>query len=207
MYHVVQRKALYALLAELFSYPHDTLMARLATPETHSLSAVVGRDLPAEILTASLSQLQTAYTGLFINRLGGVPAPPYGSVYLDSAGRIMGDSTARVASWYARFGLRQEEGGEPADHLATELEFLYYLVEREELALERRDSAAARAATLDQARFGAELFFPWCQQFCNRLLGATPLHPLYRYAGELFSCFAAAEERWLRQLHPAAFDQ
>lgn len=205
MFHVVQRKELYALLAALFSYPQPTLAATLAAPETRGLAALLGLELPPALAATSPSEWQNAYTGLFINRLGGVPAPPYGSVYLDQESRLVGASTGRVADWYAAQGLRAQAGGEPVDHLATELEFLYFLVEREERALERRDPAAARNATLDQARFCAELFFPWCGNFCARLRAAVPLHPLYAFAAELLAVFAASEERWLRQLHPTAF--
>lgn len=207
MFHVVQRKALYALLAELFSYPEAQHLVTLGAPETAALAALLDLKVPAAAIDAPLAELQTAYTSLFINRRGGVPAPPYGSVYLDHAGGLMGETTAKVAEWYAAMGLRQEAGGEPADHLATELEFLFYLVEREEVALERRDPAAARAATLDQARFFAGLFAPWVGQFCSRLCAAEPLHPCYRFAAELFRAFLAGEERWLKALHPLPFNE
>jgi len=60
-----------------------------------------------------------------------VPAPPYGSVYLDDGQRVMGDSTLAVLRAYRDAGLRLDpELKELPDHIAVELEFLYYLTSR-----------------------------------------------------------------------------
>lgn len=202
MLHVAERKALYALFAQLFSYPDRQLAETLAAEETRALTALLGGELPAPTPDTEVNELQTAYTDLFVNRLGGVPAPPYGSVYLEREGRLMGETTRQVAAWYAKLGLRQEESGEPADFLATELEFLYFLAEREEVALAQRDPAAARAATRDQALFSAELVFPWVAIFCRKVAGEERAHPLYRHAAELLARFCTAELEWLSRLHP-----
>lgn len=202
MLHVAERKALYALFAQLFSYPDRQLAETLAAEETRVLTALLDGDLTAPTPSTEVDELQTAYTDLFINRLGGVPAPPYGSVYLEKEGRLMGETTRRVAAWYAEQGLRQEESGEPADFLSTELEFLYYLVEREEAALALRDPDLARAATLAQAQFGAELLFPWLGIFCRKVAGEGRAHPFYRQAAELLARFCRGEQEWLNRLHP-----
>lgn len=202
MLHVAERKALYALFARLFSYPDQQLLETLASEETGAVLARLGGELPGTASAVTEAELQTAYTALFINRRGGIPAPPYGSVYLETENRLMGETTKRVARWYAQRGLRQEIAGEPADFLATELEFLYFLVECEESALMQRDPHAARAATLDQARFGAELFFPWAASFCARITNEASSHPFYRSAAELLAVFCSKEQQWLQRLHP-----
>jgi putative dimethyl sulfoxide reductase chaperone len=130
MLHVSERKRLYAFFARIFSYPDQELTAKLRQSE----AAEAGRLLPAApappALDASTVELETAYTDLFINRLGGAPAPPYGSVYLERDERLMGQTTLHVAEAYRSEGLSLEGSGEPPDFLPTELEFLYYLVEQ-----------------------------------------------------------------------------
>ncbi|OGR31056.1 MAG: hypothetical protein A2005_09755 [Desulfuromonadales bacterium GWC2_61_20] len=202
MLQVDQRKALYALLAQLFSYPDQQLAETLAAEKTRTLFALLGTAPPQLTAAAVAAELPAAYTALFINRLGGVAAPPYGSVYLESGGQLMGETTTRVAAWYARMGLRPENVGEPVDFLATELEFLYFLVVREETALQAGDAAAADNATRDQSRFANELLFPWIDTFCHRVSSDASAHPVYRQAAELLARFCAREQERLQRLPP-----
>jgi TorA maturation chaperone TorD len=197
MLHVSERKQLYAFLARLFSYPDRELTAKLRQNE----AAEIGRLLPAAsappAIDASTVELEVAYTDLFINRLGGAPAPPYGSVYLERDERLMGQTTLHVAAAYRAEGLSLEGSGEPPDFLPTELEFLYYLVEQEEQALSRRDLAAARTAVEHQASFCRTLLHPWMPAFCDRLEADGQTHPLYRWAAGLLREFCRQEQEWL----------
>ena len=69
-------------------------------------------------------------------------APPYGSMHLESEGRICGDSTMDVMARYREEGLRLTLR-EPADHVAAELEYMYVLAAREMEALGRGDEGEA----------------------------------------------------------------
>jgi TorA maturation chaperone TorD len=196
MLTLTERKDLCSLLVQLFSYPDAELSERLAEPATASLTARLA--IPAlagpEI---DWKTLEPAYTSLFINRLGGVPAPPYGSVYLDDDGQVMGASSLRVMQSYQQAGL-VVESPEPPDFLATELEFLYFLADREENG---EGTEAARARTV----FFNELFFPWITPFCQRPAAADP-HPFYAWAATLLLSFCQQEEERLRtqSFHPSA---
>ncbi len=147
-----------------------------------------------------LKELQIAYTGLFINRLGGAPALPYGSVYLEGEKRLVGESTRRVATAYDAEGLSVQEGDEPPDFLATELEFLYFLLEQEEKALKRQDVAAARATGAKQAGFVQAFLLPWVFTFSDRVQQTPDAHPLYRWGAALLARFFHHERQWLERL-------
>jgi TorA maturation chaperone TorD len=194
MLTLTERKDLCSLLVQLFSYPDAELTRRLAEPETASLAARLAVPPLTEAVT-DWTTLEPAYTSLFINRLGGVPAPPYGSIYLDADGQVMGPSSLRVMQSYQNAGLHVDSP-EPPDFLATELEFLYFLADREAAG---PDEEAARSRTV----FFNELLLPWITPFCQRLTAANP-HSFYDWAATLLLAFCRQEEENLRTppLHP-----
>jgi putative dimethyl sulfoxide reductase chaperone len=58
-------------------------------------------------------------------------APPYGSLYLETKGQIMGVTTMEAARYYQAAGVKKTAGlHEPEDHVRVELEFMYYLIAR-----------------------------------------------------------------------------
>ena len=88
---------------------------------------------------------------------GGVPAPPYGSWWME--GCLMGDTTAAAARWYQQEKLSVKSG--PADYLPTELEFLSYL-----LADQVADTSGTLVRVRQECRFMDELLLPWAPVFC-----------------------------------------
>jgi len=199
MLHVSERKRLYAFLARLFSYPDRDLATALQQGEAAEMVRLIPAAPASPAISTSTIELETAYTDLFINRLGGAPAPPYGSVYLERDERLMGQTTLHVAEAYRSEGLSLEGSGEPPDFLPTELEFLYYLVEQEEQALGRRDLAAARRAVEHQASFCRTLLHPWIPSFGDRLEADDQTHPLYRWGAGLLRTFCRQEQEWLEK--------
>lgn len=199
-----ERKSCYQILAALFSYPETELLEPLER-FLAELSTLLGLPLSAELKnTPALLDLEVAYTGLFINRLGGAPAPPYGSVYLDADGQLMGESCLRVADSYRREGLNLDGSDEPADFLATELEFIYYLITAEQSAVAVGDRAAAASWKQKQADFCRELLHPWLAIFCQRLKGSAGGHPLYQWLASALERFSELEQQqFSRQLEPA----
>jgi TorA maturation chaperone TorD len=202
MLSISDRKELYAFLARLFAYPDEELLIALHDPRTVELiKRLHGAPAqPPAVLDASLAELEVAYTSLFINRFGGVPAPPYGSVYLDGEGQLMGASTRKAAEWYVREGLALDGNGEPPDHLPTELEFLYYLIGQEGEALRRRDVTAAREWSDKAAAFGGEHLFVWAPQFATRLAKADGVAEAYLWGAHLLEHFCRHEYEWLGKL-------
>lgn len=202
MLHLSERKRCYRVLAALFAYPDHDLVKLLATGEAAALSDALSQlEAPPALASGNLlEELQIAFTSLFINRLGGAPAPPYGSVYLEEDGRLSGPSTRQVAEVYRQAGLVVEGSGEPPDYLATELEYLYFLVEQEERAFRDRDLEAARAATSKQWDFCEQFLHPWVGEFCRRVREDDQAHILYRWGVAVLEWFCADEASWLARV-------
>jgi TorA maturation chaperone TorD len=198
MLHISQRQRLYAFFSQLFTYPDAELLTVLQGESPAEVGVLLGVAPPASA-GLSLVALQEAYTGLFISRHGGVPAPPYGSVYLDD-GVLMGASTLKVTEAYHAAGLVIDGSSEPADFLATELEFLYFLVGREEEGFRGRDVAAARLATSRQHDFLVNSLLPWLEPFADRI-ASSDAPPIYRWAAAGLLAFCRDEQSWLARLN------
>jgi TorA maturation chaperone TorD len=90
----------------------------------------VNRDAGSDFIL----QLQKEYTRLFVTSRPNIPAPPYGSLYLDKEGMIWGKTTRELVKLYALAGLIiSEQFKDLPDHFAVELEFAFYLI-REKMA-------------------------------------------------------------------------
>jgi len=204
MLHISARKRLYAFFSSLFAYPDAELLAQLSPGNLEELNLLVPGSAPPPTLPANnlLEELQVGFTGLFINRLGGAPAPPYGSVYLEASGRLAGPTTMAVAAAYRAEGLAVEGSPEPPDYLATELEFLYFLIQQEEAALTARDIPAARIATGKQSNFFASYLHPWVGEFCRRVSADGQTPELYHWGASLLERFSELEQRWLEKHAP-----
>jgi len=202
MLNVSERKQLYSFFVTLFSYPDEDLPAALERGDGVRAAGLLSlTPAPPELAVgAQVEELQAAFTDLFINRLGGAPAPPYGSVYLESGERLMGTSTLCVAEAYRGEGLSVDGSAEPPDYLPTELEFLYFLVEGEEEALRLGDLDGARSFVGKQADFCRALLHPWLPEFCRRIREDRGAHPLYAWGAGLLERFRESESDWLERL-------
>ncbi|HEY5674169.1 MAG TPA: molecular chaperone TorD family protein [Malonomonas sp.] len=189
-----ERASCYQILATLFCYPDKGLLDSLHS-SLENLSLFLHLPIPVELKqTPELIDTEVAYTSLFINSLGGAAAPPYGSVYLESAAQLMGASCQQVSDSYRREGLNLDASEEPADFLATELEFLYFLVAEEAAA---EDAEAAAVWKRKQADFSRKLLHPWLSVFCQRVKRSDAGHPLYRWAAEALLLFSESEQNYL----------
>lgn len=157
------------------------LLARHA-PEAGSAAAEMAhalRDLAQE-------RLSIDHAALFIGPFELIAAP-YGSVYMDQGRRIMGDSTLGVQRFYQDAGLAVE-GGEPADHIVIELEFLYYLAQMEAAAMADGQEDAAAGYRQQQHRFFATWLQPWVTEFCRQVRTGTD-NPFYRSLADCLGRF------------------
>lgn len=200
MFSVSERKAAYALLSQLFVYPDQELLSVLRSGNHAGWLSRL--DVLAPPLD-ELSVLEENYTGLFINRLGGIAAPPYGSVYLEPEGTLMGETTLAVSECYREFGLALEGTVEPPDFLSTELEFLYFLVEMEEAALQAGAGEVAEQAFAQQAEFARSWVFPWIGVFCEKLTNDSQTHPFYLWCTEVLQRFCRQEQDSFNRVLPA----
>lgn len=115
-----------------------------------------------------VQELAVEYAKLFVGPYE-LLAPPYGSVYLDRQKRVMGDSTMAVKKMYREYGLQlADDFKEVPDHIAVELEFMYYLIYKEIEALQQTDNKNALAFLQAQKQFVhvflGKFVFPFCEK-------------------------------------------
>jgi TorA maturation chaperone TorD len=120
-------------------------------------------------------ELLVEYAHLFVGPHELV-APPYGSVYLDGQGEVMGPSTREVMRIYQEEGLALDEGfNDLPDHITAELEFLYYLIVCEIKALQSGDALEAVRLIEKQRDFLDKYVLKWVPEFCDRITVGTTL--------------------------------
>jgi TorA maturation chaperone TorD len=183
--NTILRSDCYKLLAACFYEPDKNLLVEERVCE--NLADLLAQQDPdagraaAEMVLAlqdlTREQLSIDHAALFIGPFELIAAP-YGSVYMDQGRRIMGDSTLGVQRFYQDAGL-EVDGGEPADHIVIELEFMYYLAQREAAAMADGLEDDAAGYRQQQLRFLATWLQPWVFEFC-RLIRSGTANPFYR---------------------------
>lgn len=116
--------------------------------------------------TLGETELAVVYARLFVGPFS-LGAPPYGSYYLEPEKRVMGETTSAVLDFYREAGLSlDEEFTEMPDHMAVELEFLSYLLQRALAAMAEGDGAAFGDWTEKRKSFVERFFVGWYGEFC-----------------------------------------
>lgn len=178
------REDVYRLLAACYYPPTAELLEQNCC---RSLAALLEHTVPdaahhareaAQAIGGDIESLVVNHARLFIGPFHLV-APPYGSIYLDDAKTVMGESTARVAAFYHSCGLRlADDFHELPDHVAVELEFMSYLAhrQREAAAAGNRDEASRLAGL--QRQFLASFLVPWLEPFTSAIIedGESPFY-------------------------------
>jgi len=106
-------------------------------------------------------------------------APPYGSIYLDDAKTVMGDSTAKVAVFYHACGLHlADDFHELPDHIAVELEFMSYLAFKQREAEATGDKEEVARIVCLQREFLDRFLMPWLAPFTSAIItdGEAPFY-------------------------------
>lgn len=168
---------------------------RFAVP-VHELRTLTGEyaETDPEVL---LHELKVEHARLFVGPHH-VPVPPYESVYRDvdpSSGKpiIMGPTTIAVDALYQTYGLRHPDSHHDLpDHVATELEFVYFLCRKEAQAWRSDEHEAAKDLRLAQRAFLQDHLGQWWPAFAARLTAAAT-DGLYRVAAEFGTEYLALE--------------
>jgi TorA maturation chaperone TorD len=179
------REDIYRLLAASYYSPTPALQEENCCSSLATLLESVTREAAQYAVKAavemdnySLEALAIEHARLFVGPFQLV-APPYGSIYLDDAKTVMGDSTARVAAFYHVCGLHlADDFHELPDHFAVELEFMSYLAfkQREaEVASEKNE--VTRLLNL-QKEFLDRFMMPWLEPFTSAIItdGEAPFY-------------------------------
>lgn len=144
----LKRADSYKFLSECYYLPDAELMQKVAVaPEIDPLFTELALHAPSD---SELDALTIDFTGLFIGPYK-LLAPPYGSVYLED-NRMMGDSTLDIRNLYENEGLDVIIKDAP-DHIAMELEFVYFLISKQIEAIRDDAPQALQSYLLKQSSF------------------------------------------------------
>ena len=139
-----------------------------------------------------LKDLQIEYTYLFINAVPHVPAPPYESAYTDR-GLLMGEPVSQVLQAYRKAGLnlRLDHDNLP-DHIATEIEFMFYLVQQEFKQDNVDDNSVCNTWQERQKCFLEEHLARWSPLFFSNVVSYSR-KDFYRLVAQLCEGFLNTE--------------
>lgn len=193
-----QRGDCFRLLAACFYPPDRNMLLEEEVPGNLSRlleavcpeAAIHAKDMAGALVDSADTELAVAHAKLFVGPFE-LQAPPYGSLYLDSRKRMMGDSTMDVLKMYQRAGLGLSgDFLDAPDHIAAELEFMYFLVAKEIQALRSGDREEAAAYLKMQQEFHRRYLRPWIEPFTDRI-ESTSEHEFYTHLARCLSTFTA----------------
>jgi TorA maturation chaperone TorD len=179
--HELMRGECCRFLAACFYEPKKEVLGaeQLLSTLTQNLQEVCpaaapfARKMQESLAAYTEDELIVEYARLFVGPFG-LKAPPYGSVYLDGERTVMGPSTMETIGLYEQEGLARDEGfHELPDHIAVELEFMYFLGYRAVEALQKGDADCAEAYLYKQEQFRTRFLAQWVPQFCTQIQDET----------------------------------
>jgi len=119
--------------------------------------------------TYDLEPLKIDFSSLFVGPYS-LLAPPYGSIYLEGEKKIMGTSTMDACSKYRELGLDISSGFKDApDHIAVELEFMFFLIFKEIKAIIDGDAHMAMIYISHEKAFLQRHLGSWVDAFTNQV--------------------------------------
>lgn len=157
----------YKLLAECYYLPDEKqvdLIYGLGKPIVEFFSKIA-KELPEK---SDLKQFKIDFSKLFVGPYK-LLASPYGSTYLEGGDVLMGDSTMDVKNRYENEGLFMDIKEAP-DHIAIELEFMYFLILKEIEAKKTPDQEKADYYLEKQLSFLETHIGRWIPEFTDNVI-------------------------------------
>ena len=196
----------YRLLAACFYPPDDTWLnqekffenlAEVLRPICQNAADFAGHmERAAE--HEGVQELAIEYAKLFVGPYE-LLAPPYGSVYLDQQKRVMGDSTMAVNKMYREYGLQlADDFKEIPDHIAAELEFMYYLIYKELEGLQQAENGRASTFIQAQKQFIHSFLGPFVPPLCQKIQEET-ISKFYQALTDCVATFVRNDYKFLLQ--------
>lgn len=193
------REDIYRLLAACYYPPTAELFEEACCETLASLLAPVASDAAQHaseaVLAAgnsSLEALAVEHARLFVGPFRLV-ASPYGSIYLDDAKTVMGDSTVRVAAFYHTCGLTlAEDFHELPDHFAVELEFMSFLAFKQREAEVAGNAEEVECIASRQREFLGRFLVPWLAPFTSAIITDSEA-PFYKAIARCAAAFITAD--------------
>ncbi|MEK7353835.1 MAG: molecular chaperone TorD family protein [Chloroflexota bacterium] len=192
------RAACYKLLSECYYLPDAGLLETINNPDKavcslcSEMAGIAGPD--------DIEPLQVDYSRLFVGPYG-LLASPYGSMYLENL-KLFGDSTVDVSRRYAKEGLSINIKEVP-DHIAVELEFMYFLIHKEVEAALKGNSSQAVDYIRKQRDFLEVHLSRWVDDFTARIASNAET-VFYKKLAILTKTFVEGDVKKLAELIPCA---
>ena len=174
--HETARQDIYRNLADCYHLPERTIPIKLKIL-AEQLSKLNSKAVSyVNLMQADtnqiddLDQLKIDFTRLFIGPYS-LPAPPYGSIYLEKERKIMGDSTMDVKARYENFGLGlSKRFKDVPDHIASELEFMFFLIYNEIGAIRADEPEQTCDFLSEQKSFLSDHLNMWISDFADGVI-------------------------------------
>ena len=205
MSQIMAKAMIYKSLAECYHLPDERLEENLQVLENNLriyFDEVVRRvkEMKDSLATIEhIDELKLDFARLFVGPYQ-LFAPPYGSVYLDGSRQVMGPSTFDVIERYRRGGLALSEDFHDApDHIAVELEFLYFLAVKEIQATGEDNHHAALEAEAMRNDFIRRHLGAWFAQFTKEV-EENARTDFYRGLARCTSLFIESEMEQIEQV-------
>lgn len=202
----LQRSDIYRLLAVFFYPPDEELFSikdSLATLQ-RAIDAVSPQCKPFveqmqhQFHQLGVDQLKVDNAKLFVGPFELIAAP-YGSVYLDSGRRLMGDSTVAVRTFYIHYGLDLgDDFHDLPDHISVELEFMNYLIYKHVEFQQQQNTKEADIFRSTQQEFFNRFLHPFAKQFCERIKTGSD-NAFYIALANCLQSFLQTETDYLKQ--------
>lgn len=169
------RRDAYKNLAACFHVPNRELATilkglerRLGVLGSGALSYAVLMRNEFESLN-DLGELKIDFARLFVGPYS-LLAPPYGSIYLERERKIMGNSTLYLLETYRESGVDLSANFRDApDHIAAELEFMYFLILKEIEAIGNSDIEKTLSFLEKQRDFLKKHLGAWVFDFADNI--------------------------------------
>lgn len=177
----------YRVLAAAFAYPRERLYQALkGVPE-----------FERALRETSIADLQREYLRLFTPTVAG-GLPLYETEYGRSEIFLKTQQLADIAGFYRAFGLDLTESShERVDFIGAELEFMDWLLTKEERAGEKGKDEKVDICRNAAQKFMTDHLGRWAGYFGDRIAQATR-HPFYRLLGSWLTQFVESECRRLQ---------
>ena len=174
--HESSRMEAFRVLSDCYFLPDPGLIEKLKNLEFNTANVCEPafgfvQKMRKEIETdADLEAFKVEFSRLFVGPYE-MPAAPYGSVYLEEGGKMMGDSTLDVKIRYREAGLNTAKTFKDApDHISAELEFMYYLIFKEVEAFASSDIETAIGFIEKQKSFLEDHLIAWVPEFASSII-------------------------------------
>lgn len=180
---LLARAFLWRVLAAAFRYPDATTHREVVGAESWRRAAERAEELGwPEVARAaraagdaacglSRDALEAAHTAAFGHSVR-CAAPPYETEWGGGDGLTQLHEIADVAAFFRAHGLRAASGGERADHVSLEAEFLAFLLVKEARALQTGRTEEAAICSEGRGKFLEEHLARFVPAFASRLAGS-----------------------------------